>query len=367
MTKPSDANEVYEKLKARIEEHKFPVDPIYFELADKLMPGDKEIMPRIIALLADKDQARIVAALPDPDVAPVSGRSLEISQAFAGKLGMEKAVVDRHIRELFEKGLLFPTKKGPAMARTFIQLHDAGLGNPNYDKGLGRIYYDLWGSIEGPMRKPQPSDIPVGHTSEFRILPRRASIKDVQGVQPFEDAHAILRSRELIALIPCGCKRSHTDRWCGVPEQSCLTLDRTAQYNLDRGIGKKVSADQAIAIIERFDKLPTVHTTVNQREVTQLLCNCHYCCCMAIRFSQKSRFISQVDPEKCKGCKVCIERCQFQANSMKKYDGVEGEKAFTDPEICRGCGSCVITCKAGARTMKLVRPVEHVPESLSIY
>jgi NAD-dependent dihydropyrimidine dehydrogenase PreA subunit len=52
---------------------------------------------------------------------------------------------------------------------------------------------------------------------------------------------------------------------------------------------------------------------------------------------------------------------------MKKYDGIEKEKAFCDPAICRGCGSCNITCKPGARTMKLVRPLEHVPEALSIY
>ncbi len=367
MTKPLDPNEVYAKLKARVEANKFPVDPIYYELANKLMPGDKEIMPRILARLANAEQARIVAALPDPDLPASSGRSLEVSDAFARKLGMDKAVVTKHIRELFEKGLLFPTKKGPAMARTFMQLHDAALGNPHFDESLGRIYFDLWGSIEGPMVKASPANLPAGHMGGFRIVPRWASIKDVQGVQPFEDAHAILKSRSTIAVIRCGCKASHTDRWCGVPSESCITLDRTAEYNLDRGTGRKISADEAIAIIEKFDKLPVVHATVDQREVTQLLCNCHYCCCLAIKLSQKSRFICEVDPKKCTGCKVCVERCQFQANSMKKYEGIEKEKAFSDPEICRGCGSCNITCKSGARTMKLVRPIEHVPETLSIY
>jgi NAD-dependent dihydropyrimidine dehydrogenase PreA subunit len=363
----ADPFEVYAKLKARIEENKFPVEPIYFELANKIFPGDKEIMPRILARLANAEQARIVAALPDPDLPPSSGRSLEVSDAFAGKLGMDKDMVTKHIRELFEKGLVFPTRKGPAMARTFIQLHDAALGNPNYDKSLGRIYYDLWGSIEGPMVKPAPANLPAGYASEFRVVPRWPSIKGVPGVQPFEDAHALLKSRNLIAVIRCGCKASHTDRWCGVPDESCITLDRTAEYNLDRKTGRKISADEAISIIEKFDRLPMVHITVNQREVTQLLCNCHYCCCLAIKIAQKSRFISELDPKKCKGCKVCVERCQFQANSMKKYDGIEGEKAFSDPEICRGCGSCNIICKSGARSMKLARPLEHVPESLSIY
>jgi len=367
MTKQADPHKVYANLKARIEENKFPVEPIYFELANKIFPGDKEIMPRILARLANAEQARIVAALPDPYLPPSSGRSLEVSDTFASKLGMDKVLVTKHIRELFEKGLVFPTRKGPAMARTFMQLHDAALGNPNYDKSLGRIYYDLWGSIEGPMVKPAAGNLPADYASEFRVVPRWPSIKDVPGVQSFENAPALLTSRSLIAVMRCGCKASHTDRWCGVPDESCITLDRTAEYNLDRKTGRKVSADEAISIIEKYDKQPTVHLTVNQREVTQLLCNCHYCCCLAIKIAQKSRFISEVDPKKCKGCKVCVERCQFQATSMKKYEGIEGEKAFSDPDICRGCGSCNITCKSGARSMKLVRPLEHVPEALSIY
>ncbi len=367
MKKPLDPVEVHAKLKARIEENKFPIEPVYFELANRIFPGDKEIMPRIIARLANAEQAKIVASLPDPDLPAGSGKTFDVSDAFAARLGMDKVVGTRHIRELFEKGLVFPTKKGPAMARTFLQLHAAALGNPNSDKSLGRIYYDLWGSIEGPMTKPVPGNLPAGYASEVRVVPRWPSIKDVQGVQAFEDARAILKSRSLISVMRCGCKASHTDRWCGIPDESCITVDRTAQYNLDRKTGRKISADEAISIIEKYDKYPTVHLAVNQRDVTQLLCNCHYCCCLAIKVAQKSRFICEVDPKKCKGCKVCVERCQFSATSMKKYEGIEGEKAFSDPDICRGCGSCVITCKSGARSMKLVRPIEHVPESLSIY
>jgi hypothetical protein len=41
VTKPLDPKEVYAKLKARVEENKFPIEPIYFELANKLFPGDK--------------------------------------------------------------------------------------------------------------------------------------------------------------------------------------------------------------------------------------------------------------------------------------------------------------------------------------
>jgi NAD-dependent dihydropyrimidine dehydrogenase PreA subunit len=348
-------------LKKRVEENKFPVDQVYYDLAARLAPMDREYMPRIIALMATPQQARIVAALPDPDLKPAAAKTLEISDAFAAKLDMDKALIESHIHELFEKGLLFPTKKGPAMARTFLQLHDAALGNTNYDDKYGKLFYDLWGVIEGQMGKPAPAKPPTH--SEGRIIPRWQSVKDVPGLQPFEDVHAILKGQELIVLLPCGCKRSHTDRSCEVPEQSCLTFGRTAQYNLDRRMGKKISYEEAVQVVERFDRLPVVHVSSNQREVNQLLCNCHYCCCLFMRYTMSSRFRSEVDAEKCKGCKVCVERCSFSANTMKEYPGLKGERAYSDPDVCRGCGSCVITCKSGARSMKLVHPPEHVPES----
>jgi len=364
--KKGDEVQIFKQLKERVAKQPKPVDPVYYELAEQLMPGDKEYMPRILSKLATPDQAKIVAALPDPDVKAASGRSLEVSEAFARKLGMDKATVDKHIQELFEEGLLFPTKKGPAVARTFIQLHDAALGNPRYDEKLGKDYFDLWGILEGPMGQPKLQDIRPGH-SEFRIMPRWKSIQGVQGVEPYEDVRAILKAQDLIVMLHCGCKRSHTERWCGIPEESCMTVGRTAQYNLDRNAGRKITFEQALEILDRYDKLPTVNLTVNQRDVGQLVCNCHYCCCLAIKGAAKSRFVAVIDPGKCKSCKVCLDRCQFGAISLTAYPGLEGERAVIDAEICRGCGSCVISCKAEARTMKVVRPPEHIPESLNIY
>ncbi|MFA5078879.1 MAG: hypothetical protein WC541_05270, partial [Dehalococcoidia bacterium] len=91
MTRQADPFEIFARLKSRVEENKFPVDPIYIDLANRIFPGDRETMPRILACLANAEQIKIVAALPDPDLPPSSGRSLEVSDTFAGKLGMDKA------------------------------------------------------------------------------------------------------------------------------------------------------------------------------------------------------------------------------------------------------------------------------------
>lgn len=77
----------------------------------------------------------------------------------------------------------------------------------------------------------------------------------------------------------------------------------------------------------------------------------------------KSRFQAVVDPEKCRGCKTCLQRCHFKAAQMKHYPEFGEERAYIDPEKCMGCGSCVVSCPVGARTMKLVRPAEHIPDT----
>lgn len=365
MSKKADAEQIYKELVDRVNAERGEIHPIYKELAARIGMGESEYMQRILAKLANLEQAKIVAALPDPYRSESPGRSLEVTEEFARKLNMDKTVVDRHIRELYEKGLVFPTKKGPSMARTFIQLHDAALANPKFDKELGRSYFDLWGVMEGPMREPRREDI--GQHSEFRILPRWKSIENVPGVQPFEDIRVILKSQDPIVLLHCGCKRSHTDRWCGVPVETCITLGRTAQYNLDRGVGRRITYEQALLLLDELDKYTVVNATVNQREVNQLVCNCHYCCCLAIKIAAKSRFVAEIHPEECRACGICVDRCQFGAIAMRHYAEFGGERSSVDSELCRGCGCCVISCPSGARTMKLVRPPEHVPESVTIY
>ncbi|MBN1613314.1 MAG: 4Fe-4S binding protein [Deltaproteobacteria bacterium] len=369
MKKPVDAKKIYERLQARVAEEKTKkIDPIYGDLASRIAgvpPDHAAHLPAILAKLASLEQARIVAALPDPDLPDAAGRSLDVSDTFARKMGMEKQAVDRHIRELYEKGLLFPTKKGPSMARTYIQLHDAVLGNPKYDEALGKSFFDLWGSLDQPMEAPKPEEMQDRFI--FRVIPRLNSIEDVEGVLPFEDLRTYLRENSPIALLPCGCKRSHTDRWCGVPEDSCINLGRTAQYNIDRGAAREITYDEAVEILEKFNKHPVVNVTLNQRDVNQLICNCHYCCCPAVRYVAKSRFVVEVNPEDCIACGKCDEICQFGAISMKHYPEFGEDRSAVDAEICRGCGCCVIACPSGARTMKVVRPPEYIPESLSIY
>ncbi|MBN1382341.1 MAG: 4Fe-4S binding protein [Deltaproteobacteria bacterium] len=343
------------------------IDPVYKELAAKIGEENSRFMPHVFEAMANPEQAKIMNELPRP------------LEEIAEKLGLDKKTVEQHIQILFEKGLLFPGKTGWHLTRSWGALHDsAGASNPKHDDD---DFFDLAFAKSMESNQWQIQEVKEGKKQKvrqiMRVIPRWESIRDVPGVLPHEDTSAILKHAEPIAQMECACKKIHRERECEgkIPTNTCFTIGRPAQYNIDRGAGKKLSYEEAMAIMAEFDKYPLVHLTGNTNQIPYLLCNCHNCCCgVFIRntetkklFNQhslaKSRFIAVVDAEKCKGCGLCMkERCPVDAIQMKFYPEYDEERSFINEEECIGCGLCVVSCPAEARTMKLVRPPDHIPE-----
>jgi len=55
-----------------------------------------------------------------------------------------------------------------------------------------------------------------------------------------------------------------------------------------------------------------------------------------------------------------VKRCKFEAIEMKPVRGTKKFKAWVNPEKCKGCGLCVIKCKTDALHMEIVRPPEYL-------
>jgi heterodisulfide reductase subunit A-like polyferredoxin len=63
-----------------------------------------------------------------------------------------------------------------------------------------------------------------------------------------------------------------------------------------------------------------------------------------------SPLVSQVDPERCIGCGLCAEVCNFGAIIMEEIEGI-GFRAKNVPASCKGCGLCASSCPQGAIDM----------------
>ena len=63
--------------------------------------------------------------------------------------------------------------------------------------------------------------------------------------------------------------------------------------------------------------------------------------------------IPAFDPDKCTGCRKCVDFCQFNALIYIK----EKPKVFN--EVCHACGGCLLVCPENAIT-EIHRPVGHL-------
>ena len=117
-----------------------------------------------------------------------------------------------------------------------------------------------------------------------------------------------------------------------------------------RGLSERVSREEAIEALKYSDKQGLIHKIGHSR---QNFCNCCTCCCTHHYKAEKyekmfkgsflrTPYIIEVDEEKCKGCGLCMKKCQFGALSLK--DG----KITLDSEKCWGCGVCRVNCRAEA-------------------
>ncbi len=109
--------------------------------------------------------------------------------------------------------------------------------------------------------------------------------------------------------------------------------------------------------LDKWNKRGFMHTIMTAFGMGYIegICNCEYPACGAIRNRLdlgvksllKGHFIARVDYDRCNGCGICVQRCQFGA---AKYE-VRIDKSNIDPMRCFGCGLCETGCSRGAITM----------------
>jgi len=178
-------------------------------------------------------------------------------------------------------------------------------------------------------------------------------------VSSYDDARKIIENSTHIAVTKCICRQSKDTlgKKCQRTElrETCiiLTPKHVRQY-LDMGIGRAITKEEALAILEKTQADGLIFQPANS-ENPDVICNCCGDCCQFLSAMKKTprpvdffaaNYYATVDPELCKGCQKCIERCQLDARVM--VDGV----ATVNLDRCIGCGNCVVICSSGASQLK---------------
>jgi heterodisulfide reductase subunit A len=71
--------------------------------------------------------------------------------------------------------------------------------------------------------------------------------------------------------------------------------------------------------------------------------------------------VADVDQQKCIGCGLCEEGCEFNAAKLIRLD--DGSLVSSvDPLLCQGCGACSAGCCNKAITIKHYRREQIIPQ-----
>ena len=336
-------------------------DDAYRELAGRLGKPDSAAVLSILNKAMTADEARFVLALPASN------------EELAAGFGRDEQSIQNTIDGLAQRGLVVTSRKGLRFPRDLGTLHDNILASsPEFiPEGIGKLWMELY---EGGWWQDIVNGLVAYGQPIMRYIPAQKAVPPDVELLPGESVKAIIEAhKDLITLRNCCCRVGA--RYCDHPTLTCIQFGRRAQYDLRRGSGKQISADEAIASALASEQSGLMPTVTNMADVDKLefICFCCACCCLVINPLKRagqlekgmspSRFQAQVDEEKCDGCQTCVDRCYFEAIEMQ--DTYEGPRAVVDPKTCVGCGLCAISCERGAITLKLIRPPEHIPETLT--
>lgn len=336
---------------------------VYGSLAEKLKYPESTHLKKLLEKLLTLEEGKLLLELP----ASVVG--------LAKKLGKSEDAINADLCSLLKRGLVVSSPAGYDFHKEIMSLWGAAIpvAEELRDPEALRIWKDWY---ESGWHSDLPDKWVWAESPALRVIPARKALETIrqcfpEQLLPQDDIERLIRDAEIICVHDCDC-RLPMGNCCDHPMETCFQFNSGAEYNIVRGAGRKVSADEAMAIIDSCEDNGLVHMAYNRWPVSRIpsLCNCCAKTCIVhdsgIRNGRlsdilaKSRYEATVDKEECIGCQDCVDRCNYNAIDMQKVPGSKKLKANVNPEKCWGCGVCTITCPSGALSMRLSRP-ESVP------
>jgi Na+-translocating ferredoxin:NAD+ oxidoreductase subunit B len=211
-----------------------------------------------------------------------------------------------------------------------------------------RYYYDAFGREFG-----------AHPTMGLRAIPVHKTIADTRQVLPYENLLQVLEQEDYFCTSHCPCRhRKNLDPEapsCKHETFNCLHFGRLAGYMVRNNMGKEISRQETLEILEAAANEGLVHGISNTQHGMDTICNCCSCCCLFLESANKlglyghqpSNYIVRTRSETCKACGLCVERCPMNALSLEESPAARnkrGQAPRLDANRCIGCGVCAHKC-----------------------
>lgn len=277
---------------------------------------------------------------------------LESPEAVAKRMNREAEDVALILGRMADKGLIFRLRKGDSVKYGAVPFV---VGSYEYqvrdmDKEFAELFDQYFLEAFGKQG--------IAQFSPLRTIPVNKAIDHSWPVAPYEDVREIIKSKDKISVGSCICRvqQGLLDKGCDKPMEACFQFGSHANYYVDKGMGRYINQEEALAIIDKCEEAGLVPQPFVAKDVGGL-CNCCGDCCgilRSIKLDPKpaervfTSYFAEVDPEECSACETCVGRCQMEAIGIGA-----SETAEVDRDRCIGCGLCITTCPSGALSLRL--------------
>jgi electron transport complex protein RnfB len=319
-------------------------------------------IPEFYALVEElftPEEAEVLIAIP---------RGYHPASAIAAEMGKREKEVAPILEAMADKGLCGAGKMGDttfygtlAFVPGIFEFQFMRGTNTARDKKLARLIHDYKAAtdaVKGPPKVTFPAT---------RVIPVDRRIQAGNAIHTYDQVASYIEKYEPLAVSTCYCRHEakliDENDDCGKPNEVCMQFGTGAQFVIDRGMGRKISKEEAIDILKKCEEAGLVHSTINRQEI-EWLCNCCKDHCVILRkalaqpkpgIALNSGFHPLIDPDLCTAVGVCIERCPSTALTMG-----EDNVPQVNLDRCIGCGVCSSGCPEEAITL-VERPGAQAP------
>ncbi len=312
-----------------------------FPLGFPRTPSGVEI--KILKRLFTEQEAKVAVLL-----TPLPEEAVQIAE----RTGMEEKQLEEKLESMSRKGLVFRVRRqGKTLYNTapfMIGLYEYSVNK--IDEELASLFKEYYETAY--LDEMGASDVPG-----FKVVPIAENIRDDTTLLPFHMLKESIEAARRIAVADCVCRKEArlTGEPCNHPLETCLSFGAAAEYYIENGMGREITAEEAIRIVEEADRAGLVHAGANVKHLSNI-CNCCPCCCASMKGITKrghdkhkylnALFEAVVDEEVCTSCEECVARCPVGAVTVR-------DTAVVDREKCLGCGLCAGVCPAEAISLHL--------------
>ena len=278
---------------------------------------------------------------------------METIDVISDRTGLSSEETTTRMKEMLQRGFVWgDDQKGVYRLAPFIVgIYESQL--PRMDHDLAHLVEEYFHQGGAEIMKPLPSI--------HRVIPSQSAVKS-EWILPYDKLRDLMISCNTFRVNNCICRVQQdmeSKRRCKFPLDVELIFYR-GEEPTEPPVMPFVTKEEALAILDKTEKIGLVHTVRNVAQGIFYTCNCCGCCCGILRgindFGIKNsvaaaNYFSVIDPEKCAGCGTCVERCQMKAITLDK------DIAVVNRGKCIGCGLCVTGCES------LVARLELKPEN----